>query len=321
MLVIIHSTGTYAQQTSISFELNGRTSNVALKNGGDEKSKNPFFKFVGEWTLEGDNWSQNWGQGTEHIKIPNHHTVSREINTDNSLLSIIDGPEPNGHIFWSYNPNTKEVYHLSSFGTIRAGSGKGTIDENGNLTLKLLFEGEPEKTHRIYTYKWLNKDTYELKSVQFNADDEPTGLFYGGTFVRIVDGKSESEKGDKASINSILKVLDDNTASMEAKLSVYSDDVVHMAPENIAITNKADLRTYLEEQNGYGYAEMTHKIIDFETYEDIVVMRGQVTGTFHPRNNGASSLFRTKNMFVFKRQKDGSLKIAKVIYNRSPNEK
>ncbi|MEJ7586835.1 MAG: hypothetical protein WKI04_04670 [Ferruginibacter sp.] len=97
------------------------------KDSSFQKSKNPFKKFIGEWTLKGDNWSQNWGQGDEHIKFPNHHTICRQLNTDNSLLAVIDGTPPYGHIFWSYNPVKKEVNHLSSFGSTRAGVGKGTV--------------------------------------------------------------------------------------------------------------------------------------------------------------------------------------------------
>ena len=165
-----------AQTEDISYELNGRNPN--------DISKNPFGKFIGEWTLKNDDWTHNWGGETETIKIPKHHTVSRQINTDNSLLSIIDGPEPNGHIFWSYNPNTKEVDHLSSFGTIRAGVGNGTISEKGDVQLKIVFEGEPD-TYRIYHYKWIDSDEYHMKSVQYDMEDQPTGLFYEGYFVRI----------------------------------------------------------------------------------------------------------------------------------------
>ena len=167
-----------AQKISIEYELNGRTQ--------DDTSKNPFEQFIGEWTLKNDDWTHNWGGGTETIKIPNHHTISKEINTSNSLLSIIDGHQPNGHIFWSYNPNTKEVFHLSSFGTIRAGDGKGTINDNGDVKLRLTFEGEPSDTYRIYNYKWLSENEYHMKSVQYGKDDQPTGLFYEGYFVRIV---------------------------------------------------------------------------------------------------------------------------------------
>lgn len=177
LIGLLFITNIYSQKTTIEYELNGRNT--------DDVSKNPFGKFVGEWTLKEDNWTHNWGNGTETIKIPNHHTISREINTDNSLLSIIDGPEPNGHIFWSYNPKTKEVFHLSSFGTIRAGNGKGTILPNENVELKLSFEGEPEGTYRIYNYTWIHENEYHMKSVQFNENNEPTGLFYEGTFIRI----------------------------------------------------------------------------------------------------------------------------------------
>lgn len=154
-----------------------------------EKPKNPFHKFVGEWTLKDDNWSQNWGQADEHIKIPNHHTICRQLNTDNSLLAEIDGTPPYGHIFWSYNPVTNEVDHLSSFGTTRAGVGKGTVNENGDVSLKISFADEPEGTYRLYTYKWTSENEYDLKSVQYDANDKPTGFFYGGTFVRIQSKK------------------------------------------------------------------------------------------------------------------------------------
>lgn len=151
----------------------------------EQTNKNPFKKFLGEWTLLNDDWSQNWGNGDEHIKIPNHHTVNRELNTSNTLLSVIDGAPPHGHIVWSYNPVKKEVHHLSSFGDIRIGVGQGTVNENGDVTLKNSFEGEAPGTYRIYNYKWLNDDSYSMTSQQFDSNGKPTGLFYGGTFVRI----------------------------------------------------------------------------------------------------------------------------------------
>ena len=160
------------------------TFNQSQKNT-EAIAKNPFLKFVGEWTLKDDSWTQNWGYGTETIKILNHHTVCSAINTSHSLLSVIDGPEPNGHIFWVYNPVTEEVSHLSSFGDIRIGKGSGALNENADLKLKISFEGEAKGTYRIYNYKWTNTNEYHMKSVQYAEDDTPTGLFYEGTFVRI----------------------------------------------------------------------------------------------------------------------------------------
>lgn len=161
----------------------------SIENKNSQKSTNLFYKFVGEWTLKDNNWSHNWGNGDEFIKIPNHHTTCMALNTDNSLLSIIDGVPPYGHIFWSYNPKKKEVDHLSSFGTSRAGVGKGTVNQNGDIFLKISFADEAEGTYRLYTYKWKSENEYELKSIQYDANDKPTGLFYGGTFVRIESKK------------------------------------------------------------------------------------------------------------------------------------
>lgn len=155
----------------------------------EQKHKNPFYKFIGEWTLKDDNWSHNWGNVTENIKIPNHHTTCKQLNTDNSLLAVIDGTPPYGHIFWSYNPIKKEVDHLSSFGATRAGVGKGTVNQNGDVSLKVSFADEAEGTYRLYSYKWISENEYELKSVQYDANEKPTGLFYGGTFTRLTSKK------------------------------------------------------------------------------------------------------------------------------------
>ena len=138
LLLFVASTAASAQTTSFTYQLNGRKTNRQIERDGPEVSKNPFVKFVGEWTLKNDDWKQNWGGKDEAIKIPNHHTVSGEVNTDISLLSIIDGPQPNGHIFWSYDPASQTFHHLSSFGTSRSGVGSGTVDLEGNLRIKVI---------------------------------------------------------------------------------------------------------------------------------------------------------------------------------------
>jgi hypothetical protein len=143
---------------------------------------NPFSRFLGEWTLKDDAWSQNWGGGAENIKIPNHHTLCRAINTENTVLCVVDTP-PAGHILWAFNPVRKTVHHLSSFGELRIGTGQGSFN-NSDLRLKVSFEGEAPGTYRVYDYVWISPDEYDMKSVQFDASGKPTGLFYGGRFIR-----------------------------------------------------------------------------------------------------------------------------------------
>jgi hypothetical protein len=144
---------------------------------------NAFEKFAGEWTLKDDAWSHNWGGASETIKIPDHHSTCRPINTANSVLCVVDTP-PKGHILWAFNPVKKQVQHLSSFGELRIGVGQGSLNDKGDLQLKVSFEGEAPGTYRIYHYVWINADEYDMRSVQYDASGRETGLFYGGRFIR-----------------------------------------------------------------------------------------------------------------------------------------
>jgi hypothetical protein len=144
---------------------------------------NVFARFFGEWTLKDDAWSQNWSGASENIKIPNHHTLCQPINTDNTVLCEVSTP-PAGHILWAFNPVKKEVRHLSSFGEVRIGVGQGTLNDKGDLRLKVSFEGETPGTYRIYNYVWITPDEYDMRSVQYDANNKETGLFYGGRFIR-----------------------------------------------------------------------------------------------------------------------------------------
>lgn len=306
-MMLLFTTAGFSQNTVIAFKTNKKTESLLVEN--------PFQNFIGEWTLKDNEWTQNWGIGTETITIPDHHTISTQINTTNTLFSIIDGPEPNGHIFWSYNPVTKVVYHLSSFGKLRAGVGEGSVADNGDVTLKISFEGEPKDTYRIYNYSWVNEDEYQMNSVQYGSDDKPTGLFYKGSFVRIQNGETEL----KAQIENILSVLDNNEISVEQQLEIYTDDIVHMAPGHKLNIGKKALGHFLRNQREQGEAKMKHEILEIEQQANLVIMRGQVKGSYYPRNESIPVKFRTKNLFVFV-LKEGAPKIKKIIYNSSPNK-
>lgn len=292
-----------AQKTTISYELNGRTSNEELEGGQYQNSLNPFVRFIGEWALKNDDWTQNWGGETETIKIPDHHTVSRELNTDNSLLSIVDGPEPNGHIFWSYNPNTKEVYHSSSFGTIRSGQGIGTVNENGDLRLKISFEGEADGTYRIYTYDWVNIDEYELKSIQFDKSDKPTGLFYTGSFTRIRSDQHnpQNEKIRQEILNNgevIRKAFSEG--DIEKIRSLHHPDVIKALGYNDLKTGRDEvidgLKGTLENYN-LEFVENDVESILIQGNIAIEQTRFSIKGT--PKKGGESFVFNGRTMVTY----------------------
>ncbi len=154
--------------------------------GASSGKDNPFSPFFGVWTLKGDTFNQVWdGKTLETVNIPNHITICKPINTAQSMLCEVNASSFAGHILWTMNTESQIVSHLSHFGDARHGVGSGTLDANDNFISKVSFQGEPEGSHRQYQYKWHSKDEYEMKSVQYSESGEPTGNWYGGTFIRL----------------------------------------------------------------------------------------------------------------------------------------
>ncbi|GAA0730374.1 hypothetical protein GCM10009430_41570 [Aquimarina litoralis] len=120
---------------------------------------------------------------------------------------------------------------------------------------------------------------------------------------------------DQKSVQEILKILDDHSISTEDKMMVWVDDLIHMAPNHPLISDKPTLVAHIEKEREYGFADMKHEITEMHSYAEVVVMHGRVKGTFYPANKEKPNAFSTKNMFVFRRMKDNSLKIWKVIFN------
>lgn len=124
-----------------------------------------------------------------------------------------------------------------------------------------------------------------------------------------------SKEQDQKSVLAILRILDDHSISTEDKMEVWVDDLVHMAPNHTVITDKTSLIKHINNEKQYGNVDMKHEITEIHSFEKIVVMHGKVTGTFYPANKDTSNNFETKNLFVFRRMEDNSLKIWKVIFN------
>ena len=151
----------------------------------NKKELNPFRRFFGTWTLKDDEF--NYAASAENVEtlaIPNHITNCEEVNTDKSILCIVNSPGLKGHIFWAYNDAKNVFSHLSHFGASRLGSGQGKILPNGDLEISVTFTDEPLNHYRLYQYRWVNEDEYTMISRQYDGEDELSGSWYGGTFVR-----------------------------------------------------------------------------------------------------------------------------------------
>jgi hypothetical protein len=153
------------------------------------QSTNTFGRFFGEWKLKDDRFQQVWdGKTVETLTLPAHRTRCQPVNTDRSVLCVVDAGDLKGHILWTYDADARRVNHLSHFGTARSGVGSGTLDTQSNLRLTLRFQDEPAGTYRVYEYKWVSDDEYSMLSRQYRADGSSTGNWYGGSFVRVKGG-------------------------------------------------------------------------------------------------------------------------------------
>jgi len=149
-------------------------------------STNIFAPFFGEWALKNDEFQQVWdGKTIETLSIPGHYTNCQPVNTEQSVMCVVDAGGFQGHIFWAYDSLNNKLHHLSHFGTQRLGTGEGIVSETGNLRNKISFKDEPEGTYRIYEYNWVTADEYTMMSRQYDSDGAGTGNWYGGSFVRL----------------------------------------------------------------------------------------------------------------------------------------
>ncbi len=124
------------------------------------------------------------------------------------------------------------------------------------------------------------------------------------------------EHPDQKKVAEILSILDNQEIPIETLLKVFSeDDLEHFPPGGKKITSIAHLKEHLLQSRASGTTEIKHSIESLRSYADMVLVTGSTKGTFKPFNENSIHAFETKNLFVFKRIKDGSLKISKVIWN------
>lgn len=124
---------------------------------------------------------------------------------------------------------------------------------------------------------------------------------------------------DKEQILAIFSLAD--SQSMEG-LTTYldhmSEDVVLMPHNHKAIEGKAAYKAHVEENWAAGTTVITHELIHFDAYNEVVIARGRAVGVFTPKGETKEYHFSTKNLFIFERNMRGKLKVSQVIFNMDP---
>ena len=143
----------------------------------------PLQKFKGEWTLK-DNIFESSNEGVYKADVNVNRTfIAKAVNTSTSLLWDQDFDGFKVDIFWTYDIETKTVYHLSNTDNNRMASGKGPIAEHGDMDLTLYYPDMCETCTRVYSFRWKSDDEFFFRA-NFYQDGKPTEDFYGATFLR-----------------------------------------------------------------------------------------------------------------------------------------
>jgi hypothetical protein len=143
---------------------------------------NVFERYKGEWIMKGGIFETHFeGKYLKNIdssrlliaRCPSNYSMIWDCNLGSSKVVIL----------WTFNNSTKVVYHLSASSNGPMAQGMGTINSNGDVTLKLFHEGQCETCYRMYRYKFISADEIIFRAT-FYIDDKETGDYYGATLIR-----------------------------------------------------------------------------------------------------------------------------------------
>ena len=102
---------------------------------------------------------------------------------------------------------------------------------------------------------------------------------------------------------------------LEAFLSHSVDDVVALAPGEPAVVGKEALRNWYKGFYAAFDIAMVHRPIETHSFGEVVIARGDATGSIRSVSGGEAMQVNNKYLFVLKRQADGSLKVWRAMFN------
>ncbi len=105
------------------------------------------------------------------------------------------------------------------------------------------------------------------------------------------------------------------TGDLELWLSLHSDDIVKMAPNAPATFGQEELRASTKPLFDNFTIEMDYNREELQVNGDWGFARGTFTATMTPKAGGEPLYMDAKTMALWKRQADGSWKLARNCYN------
>jgi len=129
--------------------------------------------------------------------------------------------------------------------------------------------------------------------------------------------RAEGASADREAVRQLVAEFDRcaREKDLEGFLSYSLDDVVALGPGEAAVVGKAAVRAWY--QNFYAAFDiaMVHRPVETDSFGDLVITRGDATGTIRPVAGGEALQVDNKYLFALKRQPNGSLKVWRAMFN------
>jgi uncharacterized protein (TIGR02246 family) len=122
---------------------------------------------------------------------------------------------------------------------------------------------------------------------------------------------------DEAAIRDLIQqtAAFNNQADSLGWVSLFDDEAVYMAPDMPAVTTEAGLRSAASSGFGDYQADVSIEPREIVILGDWAFARSTVTGTVTARADGEVIPVDVKQLVLYRRQADGSWKIARLMIN------
>jgi uncharacterized protein (TIGR02246 family) len=118
-----------------------------------------------------------------------------------------------------------------------------------------------------------------------------------------------------------IKVLFDHNASvinagdLDGWISQFTEDVIFMAPNSEVLEGKEAGRAYAQPWYEQLNMEFEHSVDEIEVHGDWAFARWSYVGRYTPKAGGEIIHAKGKEIWILKRQSDGSWKCSHIIFN------
>ncbi len=149
-------------------------------------------------------------------------------------------------------------------------------------------------------------------------------VFFAMVLAACAPASEEPASGGQAETEAVVEAIQDLEAQyafaidlgdLEAILAIYSDDGVHMVPDQPAVIGKSAIRTLWEERFEQNDYQLTATVEGVKVAGDLAVSRITMSGKVTPKDGSEPNAIDLKGITLYQRQSDGSWKRVWSTYN------